>query len=155
MAKKKAKKKATIKKKTTIKKKIKKVKPKCLSNKDLRTFKEKINNTKEQILYQIQDLTEDTLMKTQKDISGDISGYGLHMADVASDNYEREFSLGLASNERRTLLEIEEALKRVEDKTYGVCQMCNKFIAKTRLKAIPYARCCAKCQNTVEKENRI
>jgi len=129
-----------------------KVAIKRLLKKDLKIFKERLINLKEELLYQMKDLAEDTLMKSQKDISGDISGYALHMADVASDNYEREFNLSLVSSERDILLEIEEALKRIEDKTYGICQNCNKLIGKSRLKAIPYARYCRKCQDRFDKE---
>lgn len=128
----------------------KKMKLKRLSRTDLSFFKEKLINIKEETLQQMQDISQDTLMKSQKDLSGDISGYGLHMADVASDNYEREFNLGIVSNERKVLLEIEEALKRIEEKTYGVCLGCNKLIAKKRLNAIPHTRYCTKCQNKIE-----
>jgi RNA polymerase-binding protein DksA len=127
---------------------------KGLSAKELKEYKELLLNLKEDVLNQIREVSEDTLMKSQKDISGDISGYGIHMADVASDNYEREFSLGLVSNERIIALEIEEALKRIEDKTYGICGACDKAIRKTRLKAVPYAKNCLKCQEKIDKENK-
>ena len=60
----------------------------------------------------------------------------------------------LVSEERKMLFEVDEALKRVEDKSYGICQMCNKPVSKSRLKAILYARHCKKCQEKLEKENR-
>lgn len=125
------------------------------NKKELNVYREKLLNLREDILNQIREISEDTLMKSQKDLSGDISGYTLHMADVATDNYEREFNLGLVSGERKTLLEIEEALKRIEDKSYGICKMCSKPIAKTRLKALPYAKYCRKCKEKLEKENRV
>ncbi len=128
---------------------------KRLRAKDLKKFKEILINFKESLLDKIRDISADTLMKSQKDISGDISGYSLHMADVASDNYEREFNLDLVSNEHKILFQIDEALKRIEDKSYGICLLCNKNITKGRLKAIPYARYCAKCREKLEKENRI
>ena len=127
---------------------------KGLSAKELKEYKELLINLKEDVLNQIREVSEDTLMKSQKDISGDISGYGIHMADVASDNYEREFNLGLVSNERIIALEIEEALKRIEEKTYGICSVCSKAIKKTRLKAVPYAKNCLKCQEKIDKENK-
>ncbi len=133
----------------------KRAKPKKLLAKDLKIFREILINLKEDLLNKIRDISEDTLMKSQKDISGDISGYSLHMADVASDNYERDFNLNLMSNEHKILFQIDEALKRIEDKTYGICLSCNKNITKGRLKAIPYARYCAKCKERLEKENRI
>lgn len=124
---------------------------KYLSRDDLNFYRELLFNLKEDILQQIRDISKDTLMKSQKDISGNVSGYSLHMADVASDNYEREFSLGRVSGERSIILEIDEALKRIEDKNYGLCEKCEKHIAKIRLKAIPYAKFCKKCQEEKEK----
>jgi RNA polymerase-binding transcription factor DksA len=126
-----------------------------LSAKELKEYKEKLINLKEEVMNKIREISEDTLMKSQKDISGDMSGYGLHIADVASDNYERDFSLGLVSDERKVLLEIEEALKRIEVKNYGICQVCEKAIAGIRLKSIPYVKCCKKCQEKMEKENKL
>jgi len=126
-----------------------------LSAKELKEYKERLINLKEEVMNKIREISEDTLMKSQKDISGDMSGYGLHIADVASDNYERDFSLGLVSDERKVLLEIEEALKRIEVKDYGVCQMCEKGIAAIRLKSIPYVKYCKKCQEKMEKENKL
>ncbi|UCD15840.1 MAG: TraR/DksA C4-type zinc finger protein [Candidatus Omnitrophota bacterium] len=125
------------------------------TKRNLNVYKEKLLNLKEDILEQIKDISDTTLMKSQKDISGDMSGYSLHMADVATDNYEREFNLGIVSDERKIILEIEEAVKRIEDKTYGDCHLCKKPIAKTRLSAIPYARYCKKCKEKLEKENKI
>lgn len=124
---------------------------KVLLKKELDIYKELLINLKEEILQQIRDISKDTLMKSQKDISGNMSGYSLHMADVASDNYEREFSLGRVSEERAIILEIDEALKRIEDKNFGVCEMCEKPIAKIRLKAIPYVKYCKRCQEKREK----
>ena len=126
-----------------------------LAKKELHMYKEMLLNLKEDFLKQIKDISENTLMKSQKDISGDISGYTLHIADVATDNYDRDFNLGLVSDERVILLEIEEALKRIEDKTYGVCKMCEKSITRIRLNAIPYVKYCKKCQEKQEKETSV
>jgi len=128
------------------------VKKKYIDDEEKKFYREKLIKLREEILGQMKDLSKDTLMKTQKDISGDISGYSIHMADVASDNYEREFSLGLVSNEQDLLLEIESALKRLDDEEYGICLMCNKPISKGRLKVIPYAHYCKKCKEKIEKE---
>ena len=128
---------------------------KGLDRKKLKEYKEKLLNHKEEMLEQIKDISEDTLMKSQKDMSGDMSGYSIHMADVATDNYEREFNIGIVSDERKMLLEIEEALKRIEDKEYGICHKCEKIINATRLNAIPYVQYCKKCQEEIEKENKV
>ena len=125
------------------------------SKRDLDICREKLLNLKDDFLKQMKEISEDTLMKTQKDMSGDISGYGLHIADVASDNYERDFKLGLVSNERKIVMDIDEALKRIDENTYGVCHECAKPVAKSRLKAIPYAKYCKKCQEKIESEKNI
>ncbi len=125
------------------------------AKKELKDFREKLLNVREDILERIRELSEDTLMKSRAEISGDISGYSIHPADMASDNYEREFSLGLVSNERRLLLEIDDALKRVKDGTYGVCLYSGKPISKTRLNVIPYTKYRKDVQEQLEKEGRL
>ncbi|MFA6130012.1 MAG: TraR/DksA family transcriptional regulator [Candidatus Omnitrophota bacterium] len=124
---------------------------KKLSKKELKDFRKIILKKKEEVLDDIKHITEDTLKKSQKEASGDISGYTYHMADVATDNYDREFSLGLASNERSSLYELDDALKRIEDESFGFCDDCKGPIAKIRLKAVPSARLCIKCQEKREK----
>jgi len=125
---------------------------KKFTKKELLDFKKLIIKRKEEIDADIKHISEDTLKKSQKDASGDISGYTYHMADVATDNYDREFSLGLASNDRKFLYELDDALKRIDEGTYGICQDCKCSIARTRLKAVPQARLCVKCQEKREKK---
>ena len=125
---------------------------KKFSKKDLLYFKKLALKRKEEIIDQINHISEDTLKKSQKDAAGDISGYTYHMADIATDTYDREFSIGLASNERKLIYEIDDAVKKIEDGTYGICEECKNLITKTRLKAIPYARLCLKCQEKTEKK---
>lgn len=124
---------------------------KKFNKKELAEFKKIILKRKDEILDEIKHISEDTLKKSQKEASGDISGYTYHMADVATDNYDREFSLGLASNGRRIFYELDDALKKIEDGTFGICEDCKSLIAKNRLKAVPYARLCVKCQEKREK----
>jgi RNA polymerase-binding protein DksA len=125
---------------------------KKFTKKDLLEFKKIVLKKKEEILAEIKQISEDTLKKSQKEASGDISGYTYHMADVATDNYDREFSLVLASNERELLFAIDEALKKIEEGTFGICEDCKSLIAKNRLKALPYAPLCVKCQSKKEKK---
>ena len=114
-------------------------------------FKKLISKKKEEIIEEIKHISEDTLKKSQKDASGDISGYTYHMADVATDTYDREFSLGIASNESQLIYELDDALKKIEEGKYGICEECKGLIPKTRLKALPYARLCLKCQQAKER----
>ncbi len=123
--------------------------------KELKEFRELLLNMKEDILARIREISEETLMKSQKEMSGDMSGYSLHMADAASDSYERDFNLGLVTNERRLLFDVEEALKRIEEGTYGVCLVSGKPIRKTRLKVIPYAKYSTVVQSKLEKEGKL
>ena len=123
-----------------------------MTKKELLEFKKIILKRKEEITDEIKHISEDTLKKSQKDASGDISGYTYHMADVATDNYDREFSLGLASGERKSIYELDDALKRIEEGTFGICDDCKSSITKIRLRAVPSARLCIKCQQKREKK---
>lgn len=124
---------------------------KKFNKKELAEFKKLILRKKEEINDGIKHISDDTLKKSQKDAAGDISGYTYHMADVATDTYDREFSLGLASNDREALYELDDALKKIEEGTFGICEACKSLITKNRLKAVPDARLCVKCQEKKEK----
>ena len=121
------------------------------TKKDLLEFKKIILKKKEEIFEEIKHISDDTLKKSQKDAAGDISGYTYHMADVATDTYDREFCLSLASSGREQIFELDDALKKIEEGTFGICETCKSSIAKVRLKAVPNARFCVKCQNKQEK----
>jgi DnaK suppressor protein len=116
----------------------------------LALIRKEILKEREQLLEQITSITGESA-KSQKDAAGDLSGYTLHMADMATDMYNREFSLELAEGERERLYNLEEALKRIEEGSYGRCDSCNGAISKPRLKALPQAKCCIKCQEKQEK----
>ena len=72
--------------------------------------------------------------------SGDLSHMPIHMADIGTDTYDQDFMLNLAANERERIREIDAALQRIDDRTYGVCQRTGKPIPKARLVAKPWAR---------------
>jgi len=130
------------------------VKIKKMGKRDMKAYKKLLLDERERITGEIQHITKDNLKKSQKDASGDISGYTYHMADVATDSYDREFSLGIASNEVDVLYDINEALKRIEEGIYGTCLACEKAITKKRLKAVPHTKCCISCQSKEEKRNK-
>jgi RNA polymerase-binding transcription factor DksA len=83
------------------------------------------------------------------------SAFGMHQADAGSDAYDRDFALSLLSQEQDALYEIEEALKRIELGTYGVCEMSGKPIAHARLEALPFARLTVECQAQLEKMGKV
>lgn len=134
-------------KKTIIKTKA----VKKMNKKELNVFKALLFKKKDELLEGIEHVSVDTLKKSQKDAAGDISAYTFHMADVATDTYDREFSMGMGSSEREALYEVNEALKKIEDASYGVCETCRGAISKTRLKAVPQTKLCLKCQEVKEK----
>jgi DnaK suppressor protein len=77
--------------------------------------------------------------------SGNLSHWPLHLADLATDAYERQCTLGLLEKEKLTLTEIAAGLERIEQGTFGRCEGCRKAIPKARLHALPYARYCVEC----------
>jgi RNA polymerase-binding transcription factor DksA len=85
----------------------------------------------------------------------EMPGYSLHMADSGTDNFDRDFALSLLSSDQDALYEIEEALKRIEKKTYGVCELTGKNIPKARLEAIPWTRFTVEAQAQLEREGAL
>ncbi len=81
---------------------------------------------------------------------GNLSNVPIHMADIGTDTYDQDFMLGLAEKERGRLREIDEALRRIDDRTYGVCQMTGKAIPKARLAAKPWAKYTIEAAREVE-----
>jgi RNA polymerase-binding transcription factor DksA len=79
------------------------------------------------------------------------SAFGMHQADAGSDAYDRDFALSMLSKEQGSLYEIDEALKRIEDGSYGVCEICEKPIKHDRLEALPFTRYTVDCQAELEK----
>jgi DnaK suppressor protein len=96
-------------------------------------------------------LKKAALDTTIKDSSGELSSYTYHMADQGTDAMEREKAFLFASKSGRLLYHIDEALRRIKDKTYGKCQECGEGISNARLEAVPHARLCIKCKEKEEK----
>ncbi|MBN1353580.1 MAG: TraR/DksA C4-type zinc finger protein [Candidatus Omnitrophica bacterium] len=122
------------------------------SKKDLKIYKNLLLKKKLSILDGLDNITKEALKKSQREASGDLSGYTYHMADMASDVYDRDLLLQLASGEREILFAVDEAIKRIEEGEYGYCLNCKKKIANARLKAIPHTPYCRDCQEKAEKK---
>ncbi|WP_337175554.1 TraR/DksA family transcriptional regulator [Paludisphaera sp.] len=84
------------------------------------------------------------------DDQSNLSNVPLHMADVGTENFDQEFTLGLIQNEQETLRMIDAALDRVDAGGYGACQECGGPIAKARLQALPYTPHCIECARKLE-----
>lgn len=124
-------------------------KPKKLSKSFLSKQESKLLELQDHIMTQMHGVAQDSL-RSKNDDAG--SAFGMHQADAGSDAYEKDFALSLLSQEQDALYEIEQALKRIETGTYGVCEMSGEQIPAARLEAIPYARFTASCQENMEKE---
>jgi DnaK suppressor protein len=127
---------------------------KKMDKKDLEKFKKLLQEFRAKIAGDLKHLENDSLNMNQRDAAGDLSAYSFHMADMATDNFDREFTLGLASSEQQTLNAIDVALRKIEEGTYGICEECDKSIPQKRLVAMPYGRLCIKCQEIEEKNKR-
>lgn len=133
-----------------IEKAKKPIKIKKLPRPELNKYKGLLLKEREQVGGDLSHIAQNTLNKSARDATGDLSGYAYHMADQASDDYERDFSLERATAEQKLLYFIDEALKRVEDGTYGSCLSCGHLISKKRLKALPHSELCIDCQKKKE-----
>jgi DnaK suppressor protein len=124
---------------------------KILTKSQLQDYKHILEKVRDRVVDEIRFLAGDNLNRSPRDSSGDLSSYSLHMADQGTDNFDREFALNLVSSEQDVLYEIDDALRRVEMGTYGVCEGCNKAIEKARLMALPFAKLCIVCKSEAEK----
>ncbi len=121
-----------------------------MKKKELEKYEALLLAKRVEILEEIGLLKKTGLNSTIKDASGELSSYSTHMADQGTDSFEREKSFLLASKSGRLIYHIDEALRRIQDKTYGKCQECGGEISTARLEAVPHARLCIKCKEKEE-----
>ncbi len=118
-----------------------------------RQQKEKLLNLRDAMVDSMAGVAQDTLRSRAE--GSEASAFGMHQADAGSDAYDRDFALSLLSQEQDALYEIDQALKRIELGTYGICEMSGKPIPHARLEAIPFARFTVECQSQLEKQNKM
>jgi len=110
-------------------------------------FYNRLLELRDQLRKQMDGLAEESAQE--------MAGYSLHMADSGTDNFDRDFALSLLSSDQDAVYEIEEALKRIEKNTYGVCELTGKNIPKARLEAIPWARFTVDAQAQLERDGAL
>jgi len=110
-------------------------------------FYDRLLELREQLIRQMNGLA--------KESAQELAGYSLHMADSGTDNFDRDFALSLLSSDQDAIYEIEEALKRIEKNTYGICELTAKPIPKSRLEAIPWTRFTVQAQAQLEREGAL
>ena len=121
-----------------------------MNKKDREEFKKLLIHRREQLSGEVEKLSDEALRHNRQDAAGDLSSMPIHMADIASDNYEKELNMDFIQMESAELRDIDEALVRVEEGDFGICEACSKPIPKTRLRAVPHARLCIGCKREEE-----
>jgi RNA polymerase-binding transcription factor DksA len=116
-----------------------------------RRFYRLLVDMRAQLTEGIERHSEESLKRSAKDDAGDLSAYGQNMADGGINTFDRDFVLSLVSNEQEALSEIDSAIKRIRDGTYGICEVTGKPIAKDRLLAVPFTRYSADAQKQIER----
>ena len=114
--------------------------------------RDRLLTLKDTLLDSMNGVAKDSLRSRAE--GSEASAFGMHQADAGSDAYDRDFALSLLSQEQDSLYEIDEALKRIDTGSYGVCEMSGKPILHARLEALPFTRYTVECQSEIEKKNR-
>ncbi len=120
---------------------------------ELAQFKKLLLSLRERLVGKVDFMQGEALKQSRQDASGDLSNVPIHMADVGTDNYERDIMIELIQNGEESVRNIDTALEKIEEGAYGVCEQCAKRINKERLKAVPYAKLCIDCQREEEVDN--
>jgi RNA polymerase-binding transcription factor len=115
-----------------------------LNKKDIQDYKKKLVARRNEIVQKLSEFRNES-KEVETDIAQDV-------ADKAESSYTKEFLLSLSDTEREQLFQIDAALKRIERKEFGNCQMCQKEVNKKRLNALPWTPYCIECQEKAESE---
>lgn len=118
---------------------------------ETKVYRERLIALRARLRGDVSQMANAALNKSRSEANGDLSRMPIHMADIGTDNFDQEFTLNLIQCDGVTLEQIEVALERIEDGTYGLCEQCGTRIPKQRLNAIPYAVMCVKCASQLEQ----
>lgn len=124
-----------------------------MNKEKVKKFRELLIKEKEKLLKGKVHI-EEILKKSPKEATGELSTYRTHIADLGSDTFQKEIAAYLTTQETQILMKIDNALRKIEEGTYGKCERCNKEIDEGRLEAIPYAELCIDCQRELEKRQK-
>ena len=112
--------------------------------------RQKLLDLRDDLVDSMSGLTRDTIRNAPE--GSDASGSSQHNGDAEIDAYDRDFALSVLAKEQDALYEIEQALRRIDAGTYGICEISSNKIPQARLEAIPFARLTVECQTKLEKE---
>ena len=116
---------------------------------EIESFREQLRQLRERLNGDVISLQRETLRTSGGEASGNLSNAPLHLADLASDQYEQEHSIGVLENQERLLEEVTEAINRIVRGAFGKCENCGQEIPRERLQAVPYTRYCIQCAQNV------
>lgn len=122
-----------------------------MNKKDLKKFEKLLLEERSQLLGSIKNIEDESRHANGQDSSGDLTSY----AEAGTDSFDMETALNIASGESERLAEIDDALQRIKDGTYGICEGTGEPIPKRRLEVFPAARYTVAYQEKLEKEGRL
>lgn len=117
----------------------------ALKKAEIAKFKKRLEDMKKQLTHSLKGTTAE--VKTPDEATG----YSQHQADQGTDDFDRTISLEVTSKEYGILRQIERALEKIDNNTYGICDITNEEIPIARLEAVPYATMTVKAQEKFEK----
>ena len=115
-------------------------------------FKKRLLSLRGKITGNVDALQNEAFKNAGHESSGDLSNMPIHLADVGTDNFDRDLTIEFIENAEEGLRNIDTALEKLENKTYGRCESCDKMVTKTRLLALPFVKNCIHCQRDEETE---
>jgi RNA polymerase-binding transcription factor DksA len=123
-----------------------------MTKRELETYRQRLLDLGKGLQSKVSDLGREALRKAGGEESGNLSNTPVHLADLASDNFEQEVTISLLETEEQRLEEIAAALERIQTGVFGRCEECQQEISEERLRAIPYTRLCIDCANREEDQ---
>ncbi len=122
-----------------------------MNKKESKKFEKMLVDELNRLSEGIKNIEESALYQSVRETTGDLYSY----AETGTDNFERETALNIATGETERLRDVIDALKKIEDESYGVCEGCEEAIPKKRLEVFPAARYCIQCKSKIEKEGSL
>ncbi len=113
---------------------------------EIEQFRKRLKAIREKLSNNVNSLENEAFIKT----GGDLSNVPIHLADVGTDNFDRDLTIGLIENAEEGVRKIDIALDKLDNETYGLCETCEKMVSKARLQAIPFVQTCIQCQRDEE-----
>lgn len=126
-----------------------------MNKNELEKFKDILNKLKKEETDIKNDISEDEIENSYSDNSSELSVYDNHPSDTSDQVFEKEKFIAIKSNQTDILDKIDKSLSKIEDGSYGKCELCGKNIPKERLESLPYAEYCIDCEKKIDEKKNI